>query len=90
MPASPLPVAGLLDGMTEPQLQAALTAARTAYLALMSGQQGVQFSYDQGAGAKSVTYNQTSVQQLTFLIRQLQQALGISGVARRPRRMLYL
>lgn len=90
MPASPLPVAGLLDGMTEPQLQAALAAARTAYLAMMSGQQGVQFSYDQGAGAKAVTFRPSSPEQLTFLIRQLQQALGISGVGRRPRRMLYL
>ena len=46
-----------LYGMTTAQLQAALTQAQTAYVALMSGQRTVSLSYSQGDGSKSVTYD---------------------------------
>jgi hypothetical protein len=83
------PTPGLLDGMSRPQLQAALEAAQAAYVQMMSGQQGVTFSYAQGDGTKMVTNRPTSPEQVTFLIRQLQQALGVAGVRRRPLRMIY-
>jgi len=83
------PPLGLLDGMSQQQLQAALSAAQAAYIDLMSGKQGVTFSYSQADGMKSVTYRQTDAGSLTALIRQLQQALGLQGSRRRPIRMLY-
>lgn len=73
----------IFTGMTPAQLQAALASAQAAYLALMTGSKGESFSYTQGDGTKSITYTRTNVQQLTVLIRQLQQALGIIPRARR-------
>ncbi len=75
----------LLAGMPRAQLEAALTAAQNAYLALSEGQQGVSFSYSQGDGTRSVTYKPTDIAQLSMLIRQLQAQLGI---IRRPRRAM--
>lgn len=75
---------GLLDGMSRADLQKALSDAQAAYLALSMGSKGESFSYTQGDGAKSVTYTRTNMAQLNALIRQLQQALGITRVARRP------
>lgn len=69
-----------LYGMTTAQLQAALTQAQTAYVALMSGQRTVSLSYSQGDGSKSVTYDRVEggVAQLRMFINELQRALGIS------------
>lgn len=79
---------GPFVGMTTQQLQAALGAAQQAYTELLTGRRGVTFSYDQGSGNKSVTYQATSPEQLSMFIAQLQRALGIGG-RRRPLRMLY-
>ncbi len=81
--------AGLLDGMTVPQLQAALTSAQTAYIELMSGRRGVSFTYTQGEGNRAVTYEATTPQNLAVLINQLKAALGLPVARRRPLRMLY-
>ena len=80
------PNSSLLAGaLTPAQLQAALTTAQQAYLDLASGAKGVSFSYSQGDGTRSVSYQQTDIGQLTALIQLLQAQLGI---VKRPRRAL--
>lgn len=79
----------VLAGMTRDQLQEALIAAQAAYVNLMTGQQGVSFSYAQGDGTRSVTYQQTSLPQLMAFIQLLQAQLGIVPRPRRPIRFRY-
>ncbi|EHD21312.1 MULTISPECIES: gpW family head-tail joining protein [Brenneria] len=80
------PNSSLLAGaMTRGQLLAALTAAQQAYIELSSGAKGVSFSYAQGDGTRSVSYQQTDIGQLMSLIQLLQAQLGI---VKRPRRTL--
>lgn len=79
----------VLAGMTRAQLQEALNAAQAAYVNLMTGQQGVSFSYAQGDGTRSVTYQQTSLPQLMAFIQLLQTQLGIVPRPRRPIRFRY-
>ncbi|CAI1576723.1 gpW [Serratia proteamaculans] len=80
------PNSSLLAGaMTRDQLQAALTSAQQAYLELSTGTKGVSFSYTQGDGTRSVSYQQTDIGQLMALIQLLQAQLGIVS---RPRRAL--
>lgn len=79
----------VLAGMTRAQLQEALNAAQAAYVDLMTGQQGVSFSYAQGDGTRSVTYQQTSLPQLMAFIQLLQAQLGIVPRPRRPIRFRY-
>ncbi|MEP8861355.1 gpW family head-tail joining protein [Enterobacter asburiae] len=55
----------------------------------MTGQQGVSFSYAQGDGTRSVTYQQTSLPQLMAFIQLLQAQLGIVPRPRRPIRFRY-
>jgi len=77
------PNSSLLAGaMTRDQLQAALTSAQQAYIELSTGAKGVSFSYTQGDGTRSVSYQQTDIGQLTALIQLLQAQLGI---VKRPR-----
>ncbi len=83
------PSVSIFDGMTRDQLAAALAAAQAAYLRLATGAQGVSFSYTQGDGTRSVTYSAASIANLSALIRQLQQALGIVCRARAPIRFMY-
>ncbi|KKZ18101.1 phage head-tail adapter protein [Serratia marcescens] len=68
---------GPLAGMTPEQLKAALAAAQEAYTELQTGNKGVSFSYAQGDGTRSVTFQGTSLANLQVFIQQLQQALGI-------------
>jgi len=80
------PNSSLLAGaMTRAQLQEALTAAQQAYLELSTGSKGVSFSYTQGDGTRSVSYQQTDIGQLMALIQLLQAQLGI---VKRPRKTL--
>lgn len=74
----------MFTGMTQAELVAALSAAQKAYIAVLTGQQGVSFAYTQGDGAKSVTYKAVDAASLAALIRQLQQAAGVVCRARRP------
>ncbi|ARF52775.1 gpW family head-tail joining protein [Pantoea stewartii] len=79
------PNADLLVGMSRDQLQALLAQAQSALIELQMGKKGVSFSYSQGDGNRSVTYQPTSVADVTSLIMQLQRALGIGGRRRRLR-----
>lgn len=65
-------------GMSRQQLQELLGKAQQAYIELMSGNKGVSFSYTQSDGTRSVTYNQTSAQDLMALIQLLQVELGLA------------
>ena len=80
----------ILVGMTTDQLQKALASAQAAYVELMSGARGVSFSYSQGDGSKSVTYQQVDAAQLATFIRMLQQQLGLPVTRRRPARFRYV
>jgi hypothetical protein len=79
----------VFSGMSRDALEAALTQAQAAYIALYTGTKGESFSYTQGDGAKSVTYTRANLGQLTALIGQLQQALGINCQPRRSIRFLH-
>ena len=80
---------GIFAGMTTAQLQAALSQAQQAYIALSTGSKGESFSYTQGDGGKTVTFTRANLQNLNMLIRQLQVALGLISHTRRPIRLLY-
>jgi len=73
-----------LAGMSEPQLRAALNTAQTAYTQLMTGTRGVEFSYSQGDGNRSVKYDQIDLQQLLQFINMLKLQLGMPIQRRRP------
>ncbi|EKN4712548.1 TPA: gpW family head-tail joining protein [Yersinia enterocolitica] len=75
----------LAGALTRTQLEAALTQAQQAYIELSAGAKGVSFSYAQGDGTRSVTYQQTDLGALMGLIQLLQAQLGIVP---RPRRAL--
>lgn len=83
MAVFPVPC-GPFAGMTQAQLQALLVQAQTAYSQLMMGTKGVTFSYAQGDGTKAVTYQATSVSNITAFMMQIQQALGMCCGRRRP------
>ncbi|ENN8377960.1 phage head-tail adapter protein [Providencia rettgeri] len=77
----------LLTGMSQEQLKQALNQAQQAYIDLSTGAKGVSFSYTQGDGTRSVSYQQTSLGDLLALIQTIQSMLGISR--RRPIRVRY-
>ncbi|EOF4706153.1 TPA: gpW family head-tail joining protein [Klebsiella michiganensis] len=77
----------LLTGMSNEQLKAALSQAQQAYIDLSTGAKGISFSYTQGDGTRTVTYQQTSLGDLLALIQTIQAMLGISR--RRPIRVRY-
>ncbi|EKN3946574.1 TPA: gpW family head-tail joining protein [Yersinia enterocolitica] len=72
----------LAGAMTRAQLEEALNRAQQAYIELSTGSKGVSFSYAQGDGTRSVTYQQTDIGKLMGLIQLLQAQLGI---VKRPR-----
>lgn len=78
------PNRSVLAGMTRAQLKVALAQAQEAYMELSTGAKGVTFTYAQGDGTRSVTFQQTSIAQLMALIQQLQAQLGIVSRPRRP------
>lgn len=71
------PDTSIFAGMDPTVLQSNLTAAQNALIELQMGGKVVQVSYQQGDGAKSVTYTRAEIGALTMLIRQLQAQLGI-------------
>ncbi len=84
------PKTSLLAGaMTREQLKDALMKAQQAYIALASGQRGVSFSYTQGDGTRSVSYQQSSMADLMALIQLLQAQLGIVARPRKPVRFRF-
>ncbi|MBQ0955978.1 gpW family head-tail joining protein [Serratia symbiotica] len=79
----------LAGAMTREQLQDALTKAQQAYIDLASGSRGVSFSYTQGDGTRSVSFQQASMADLMALIQLLQAQLGINIRPRRPMRFRF-
>lgn len=78
-------------GMSDAQLQAAISAAQQAYLNLRTGKKVVTVSYGQGGGSRSATFQQTDMANLRLLIGELQRALnpGVCIRHRRPLRPLF-
>lgn len=72
-------VRGIFVGLTREQLEQMLKDAQGAYAEMMMGKRGVSFSYTQGDGTRSVTYNQVNISDLLALIYEIQAALGIGG-----------
>ncbi|MFB5172821.1 gpW family head-tail joining protein [Erwinia amylovora] len=79
----------LAGAMTREQLQDALTKAQQAYIDLASGSRGVSFSYTQGDGTRSVSFQQASMADLMALIQLLQAQLGINLKLRRAMRFRF-
>lgn len=79
----------LAGAMTREQLQAALTKAQQAYIDLTTGSHGVSFSYSQGDGTRSVSYQQSTLADLLALIQLLQAQLGITIRPRKPLRFRF-
>ncbi|HDS5078672.1 TPA: phage head-tail adapter protein [Klebsiella aerogenes] len=79
----------LAGGMTDEQLREALQKAQQAYIDLTTGSRGVSFSYTQGDGTRSVSYQQSSLADLLALIQLLQAQLGIVARPRKPVRFRF-
>ncbi len=79
----------LAGGMTDEQLRDALQKAQQAYIDLTTGSCGVSFSYTQGDGTRSVSYQQSSLADLLALIQLLQAQLGIVARPRKPVRFRF-
>lgn len=79
----------LVGAMTREQLEDALMKAQQAYIDLASGSRGVSFSYTQGDGTRSVSYQQSSIADLMNLIQLLQAQLGVVARPRRPMRFKF-
>lgn len=75
--------------MTDDQLREALAKAQAAYIDLTTGSHGVSFSYSQGDGTRSVSYQQSTLADLLALIQLLQAQLGIIARPRKPVRFRY-
>lgn len=79
----------LAGGMTDEQLRDALQKAQQAYIDMTTGSRGVSFSYTQGDGTRSVSYQQSSLADLLALIQLLQAQLGIVARPRKPVRFRF-
>ena len=79
----------LLAGMSDDQARAALAKAQAAYVDLATGSHGVSFSYTQGDGTRTVSYQQSSLADLLALIQLLQAQLGIVARPRKPVRFRF-
>ena len=79
----------LAGSMTDEQLRDALQKAQQAYIDLTTGSRGVSFSYSQGDGTRSVSYQQSSLADLLGLIQLLQAYLGIVVRPRKPVRFRF-
>ncbi|MBC4065335.1 MULTISPECIES: gpW family head-tail joining protein [Klebsiella pneumoniae complex] len=79
----------LAGSMTDEQLRDALQKAQQAYIDLTTGSRGVSFSYSQGDGTRSVSYQQSSLADLLALIQLLQAQLGIVARTRKPVRFRF-
>lgn len=79
----------LAGSMTDEQLRDALQKAQQAYIDLTTGSRDVSFSYSQGDGTRSVSYQQSSLADLLALIQLLQAQLGIVARPRKPVRFRF-
>lgn len=78
-------------GMSDAQLQAAISAAQQGYLDLRTGKKVVTVAYAQGGGSRSATFQQTDMANLRLLIAELTRALnpGVCVKHRRPLKPLF-
>lgn len=77
----------ILDGISLPDLQSRLAALQQIYLELVGGGKVASASYTQGDGARSITYTQANIGELTQAILALQTQIDrLTGVClnRRP------
>lgn len=70
-------------GMDPATLQAALSSAQAALIALQTGAQVMTVSYGEGNGMKRVEYRATNIGGLVQLITELQAQLGLRRHSRR-------
>ena len=77
------PNLSVLAGMSPAALQAALSSAQTALIALQTGSQVMTVSYGEGNGMKRVEYRAANIGGLVQLINELQAQLGLRRHARR-------
>ena len=77
------PATSILAGRDTAQLQVDLARLQQAYINLSAGGLSETLSYDQGGGAKSVTYTRANMGQLWMAIRLIQAQLGIIDTPRR-------
>jgi hypothetical protein len=75
----------LFAGMDTATLQAALTSAQTALIALQIGAQTASVSIGSGPVTRNLVYRATNTAGLAALIQELQRQLGI---VKHPRRMI--
>lgn len=80
----------ILAGMSQLQLQTMLAQAQEAYQSLMLGQKAVTVSIAQGDGSRTVSFNQADKGSLVNWIRELQAALGMNRLGRRPMRFNFV
>lgn len=78
------PQDSILAGTSLQQLQTMLAAAQEAYQSLMLGQKAVTVSIAQGDGSRTVSFTPVNQGALVNWIRELQAALGINRMGRRP------
>jgi hypothetical protein len=79
----------VFTGLTDDAKRASLLSLQAAYLELLAGSKVAAASYTQGDGAKSVTFSQANLGNLTALIAQLQAELGMICRPRRTMRFLH-
>lgn len=75
--------ASVFAGMSQAALSQALSDAQQALIALQTGQQVVNLSYQEGNGMKHVSYSKPEMGGLVQLIGELKACLGISDRSRR-------
>lgn len=73
------PTTGAFAGMSIAQLTATRATAQQALIDLLTGGKPVTVSYGNGEGQRMVTYTRTNEAALRNLIRDLNEALGLSG-----------
>ncbi|HET8687365.1 MAG TPA: gpW family head-tail joining protein [Methanosarcina sp.] len=74
----------IFAGVPEATLRQSLADAQSAYHLLMTGAQAAETSYVQGDCTIQISYNPTEAPKLFAYIQQLQAALGITKVTRKP------
>lgn len=78
------PSTSILAGMDESELRAQLAALQRAYLELSRGAKVASASYTQNGNARSTSFTQTTIGDLTAAIRLVQAQLGLVPSPRRP------
>lgn len=78
----------ILDGISNTDLQARLSALQQVYLDLSAGSQVATASYTQGDGSKSVTFRAADIGAVITAIQMIQKQLGIT-IGRKPVRVAF-